>query len=261
MIRTFLTAVLLCAFAIPAAAQTETSEKEPRRVRVGLGPQLAPSFPGSRDHSVRPYWDLSIARGDTPFDYEAPDETFGLPLLKTGDFEFGPALNLENARRRKRVGAPVDEVGTTLEAGGFTQVWLTPALRIRAEARQGVNGHRSLVGAVGADYVIREGDKWLLSLGPRVSLSDRGYQTAYFGVNVREATASGLPLYRPRAGVHAAGAIAGMHYALGDRWGIMAFAKYDRLVGDAGRSPLIRTFGKRDQLSGGLGLTYTFGRR
>ncbi|MES2989526.1 MAG: MipA/OmpV family protein [Pseudomonadota bacterium] len=259
MIRTFFSAAILCALTTPALAQDEPA-KEPRRSRVGLGAQLAPSFPGARDHSVRPYWDIAVARGDKPFEYEAPDETFGLPLVKTGDFEFGPSLSFESARRRSKVGAPVDEVGFSVEAGGFAQFWVTPALRVRAEARQGITGHKSLVGAVGADYVARDGDKWLFSIGPRVGLSDRGYQQAYFGVNPREATATGLPLYRPKAGVHAVGALAGMHYAIGNRWGVMAFAKYDRLVGDAGRSPMIRAYGKRDQLSGGVGLTYTFGK-
>ncbi|RYD91487.1 MAG: MipA/OmpV family protein [Sphingomonadales bacterium] len=259
MTRIYLSAALLCALAIPAFAQDEPA-KEPRRVRVGLGPQLAPSFPGSRDHKVRPYWDLAITRGDKPFEFEAPDENFGFPILKTGGLEIGPSLSLESARRRKKVGAPVDEVGTTFEAGGFAQLWLTPALRVRVEARQGVNGHRSLVGAVGADYVMRDGDKWLVSIGPRLSLSDRGYQRAYFGVNPREAAATGLSVYRPKAGAHAAGVVAGTHYALDERWGVMAFAKYDRLIGDAGRSPMIRAYGKRDQISGGVGLSYTFGR-
>ncbi|RYY25432.1 MAG: MipA/OmpV family protein [Sphingomonadales bacterium] len=260
MTRTIFTAALLCAISAPAFAQSEAPPKEPVRVRVGLGAQLSPSFPGSRDHSVRPYWDLSIARGDTPFEYEAADEPFGFPLIKTGGFEFGPAINLESSRRRKDVGAPIDEVGFSVEAGGFAQLWVAPGLRVRAEARHGITGHKSLVGSLGADYVARDGDKWQFAIGPRVSLSDRGYQQAYFGVSPRVATATGLPQYRPKAGVHAVGAIAGMHYALGDRWGVMAFAKYDRLVGDAGDSPMIRTYGKRDQLSGGLGLTYTFGR-
>jgi len=254
-------AALLClACSAPAFAQSEPPEKEPVRVRVGLGAQLAPSYPGAADHSVKPYWDFAIARGSEEFDYEAPDENFGFPVLGAAGIEFGPSINVESARRRKDVGAPIDEVGTTVEVGAFAQYWLAPALRLRAEARQGIGGHRSLVGAVGADYVARDGDKWLVSIGPRLSLSDRGYQTAYFGVNPREASVTGLPVYRPKAGVHAVGAVAGMHYALGNRWGVMAFAKYDRLVGDAGRSPIVRAYGKRDQLSGGLGLTYVFGK-
>jgi outer membrane protein len=38
----------------------------------------------------------------------------------------------------------------------------------------------------------------------------------------------------------------------------MAYAKYDRLSGDAADSPVVRELGSRSQLSGGLGITYTF---
>jgi outer membrane protein len=39
---------------------------------------------------------------------------------------------------------------------------------------------------------------------------------------------------------------------------MQAYARYERLVSDAGRSPLIRTYGSRDQISAGLALSYTF---
>lgn len=250
--------------ACPALAQTEApapAPKEPLRVRVGLGAQVAPKFPGSDDSGIKPFWDFAITRGSKPFDFEAADESFGFPVFRVSGVEVGPAISLESSRRRRDVGAPMDEVGTTVEVGGFVQYWLTPAARIRTEVRKGLGGHRSWTGSVSADYVIRDGDKYVFALGPRVTLSDRDYQTAYFGVNSREAAAVGLPAYRPAGGVHAIGATTGMTYSLSNRWGLVGYAKYDRLVGDAGRSPFIRTYGKRDQFSAGLGLTYTFGRR
>ena len=146
-------------------------------------------------------------------------------------------------------------------AGGFVQFWLSDSFRIRAEGRKGIGGHRSLVGSFGADFVARDGDKYVFSIGPRVSLSDRDYQAAYFGVNPGEAARTGLPVHRPGSGVHAVGVTSGMTYSLNERWGLVGYVKYDRLVRDAARSPFIRAFGKRDQISGGLGLTYTFGRQ
>ena len=46
--------------------------------------------------------------------------------------------------------------------------------------------------------------------------------------------------------------------AVGGDQGLIGFAQYERLVGDAGKSPIIKEFGSRNQLSGGLGLSYTF---
>ena len=62
------------------------------------------------------------------------------------------------------------------------------------------------------------------------------------------------------APISAVGAAAGYIKQLTPRWGIYSYARYDRLVGDAAASPIVRRFGSRDQISGGLALTYTFGR-
>jgi outer membrane protein len=50
----------------------------------------------------------------------------------------------------------------------------------------------------------------------------------------------------------------GVTYALNNRWGLFGFARYERLLGDAAKSPIVRELGSRNQLSGGIGLNYTF---
>lgn len=255
------TAVMLIAatlVAVPAAAQD--GDKPPLRTRVGLGAQLVPSFPGSDRISVRPFAELSRTRGDVPFAFEAPDESADFALFQDERFAIGPAINFEGKRRRSQVGGVLSEVGFTVEAGGFVQYAFTPAFRIRAEGRKGLGGHRGWIGQVGADYVARDGDKWLFSLGPRVTLSDRRYQRAYFDISPADALASGLPVYRSRGALQAVGAVAGYSRQFTPRWGVLSYARYDRLVGDAADSPVVDRFGSRNQLSGGLALTYTFGR-
>lgn len=244
---------------VPSLAQAQENE-EPRRVRLALGPQLVPSYPGSDEHALRPLIDISQTRGDRPFAFEAADENAAIPLIRTGGFAFGPSFNIEGSRRREEVDAPIDEVGTTIELGGFAQAWLTPQLRAHVELRQGVTGHRGLVSNLNLDYVVRDGDRWLFSLGPRVSLSDGKYQRAYFSVDARESAATGLPQFRPGGGVHAVGASATGLYQLTERWGVYGYVKYDRLVDDAADSPITRAYGSRNQVSGGLSLSFTFNR-
>lgn len=259
MIRYLLPAALLAA--LPAHAQEEAKpQKEPLRVRVGLGAQIVPKFPGAPDTKISPYPDFAIARGSEAFEFEAPDEPFGFPVVRAKGIEIGPSVTFEGKRRRADMGSAMDEVGFSLETGAFVQLWLAPSVRARVEARRGVSGHRSWVGSAGVDYVVRDGDKYVFSIGPRVNLSDAGYQRVYFGVNAGEAARTGLPVYRPDGGVHSVSAIAGGHYSLGGRWGLVGYVRYDRLVGDAADSPFIAAHGSRDQGSAGLGLTYTFGR-
>ena len=80
------------------------------------------------------------------------------------------------------------------------------------------------------------------------------------GVAPADAVPSGLPAYDPGGGIHAYGATASAITQFSPRWGLSAYAKYDRLTGDAADSPIVLTYGSRDQISFGAGLTYTFGR-
>lgn len=262
MNRSLLAAAALAASltALPALAQEDDAPREPRRWRVALGPQVVPAYPGADKVSIGPLIDVSRTRGDTPFEFEAADESFAIPIVNSQGFAFGPAINLEGKRKRSEVGANIDEVGFTVEAGGFVQYWFSPSLRAHVEVRQGINGHKGLVSNAGFDFVARDGDRWLFSLGPRVSLSNEKYQDAYFRVTPREAAATGLRQFEPDgAGIHAVGASATAIYQLTDRWGVYGYAKYDRLVADAARSPIVREFGSRDQFSGGAAVTFTFG--
>ena len=43
----------------------------------------------------------------------------------------------------------------------------------------------------GADFVARDGDNWLFSIGPRVTWSSNRYQDAWFGVAPLDAGATG----------------------------------------------------------------------
>jgi outer membrane scaffolding protein for murein synthesis (MipA/OmpV family) len=90
-------------------------------------------------------------------------------------------------------------------------------------------------------------------------LTDGRYQRAYFGVTPAAAATSGLPAYRPGGGVSAVGVAVGGLVQLDQRWGLAAFARYDRLMGDSGRSPIARGPGSRNQPSVGLGISYVFG--
>lgn len=252
-----LSAIILASLiSMPALAQ---ESQEPRKVRIALGAQAVPSYPGADNFSIRPLFDISMARGDDLYEFEAPDESFGFPLVRTGDLSFGPALNLEGSRTADDVGTALPKVGFTVEAGVFAQYSLSDDFRLRGEVRRGLGGHEGWIGNFGADYVARQGDDWLLSVGPRVTFVDDNYASAYFSVAPEDSAASGLPAYSAGGGVHSAGATVGYLRQLTPRWGIYSYAKYDRLVGDAADSPIVRQYGSRDQLSGGLALSYTFG--
>lgn len=248
------TALASAAFALflatPASAQTIT---------IGAGAQTYPKYPGADSYGINPLPIFGFRREDSPMTFEAPDDGIGIGLLgRDSTFNVGPAVRFQGKREEDDVGAPVGDVGFTVEAGGFVEVYPIRNFRLRTELRQGLGGHKGLVGDIGADLIVRDENTYIFSIGPRARWADSDYHQAYFGVTPTAAIATGLPVDTPGSGFYAVGAQAGITYRLGRRWGLQGYAGYDRLVGDAADSPIVRAFGSRDQFSGGLGLFFEF---
>ena len=243
---------------LPAWGAAEAQESPDLRVRVGAGAQLVPEFPGADSTNLSPLFHVNIARGTNEFSLGAPDDSPSVAVVSSDGFSFGPAGNIQWKRKQSEVGAPVGNVSTTFEAGAFAQYEAKDSFRFRAELLKGINGHKGVLGSLGVDKIWRDGDRYVVSLGPRLLFSDGRYQRAYFGVSPAASLASGLPAYRPGSGVYAVALTGGASYQLNSRWGLFGFARYERLMGDAARSPIVRELGSRNQLSGGIGLNYTF---
>lgn len=252
------------AAAVAALAGTAAAAQEGSDVRIatiGAGVQAVPRYPGARKDEIIPLPRFLLDRPGEPMRFRAADQGIGFGLLsRDSAIDIGPAVQLRASRRAGRdVPAGVPGVGFTVEAGGFIQAMIGDAFRIRGEGRQGIGGHKGAVLDLSADAIVRAaGDSTIFSFGPRLRLSDGRYQRAYFGVTPGAALAAGLPVYTPGAGIHSAGVSSTITQKLGGPWGVYAYAGYDRLIDDAGRSPLVRRYGRRDELSGGLALTYSF---
>jgi MipA family protein len=250
----------LLAFALLLPAWSAASAQNSRdiRVRVGAGAELRPQYPGADHDKIGPLFALSFAHGTDPFKFKAPDDSAGLALLSGSNFSFGPVANLVGIRRDVDVGAPVGKVPATVEVGLFAGFRPSSSFRVRAEVLQGIGGHKGMRSQLGFDRIWRDGDRYVFSIGPRLLIADSRYERAYFGVTPAASLASGLPTYRPGGGVYGVAAASGLSVQLDSRWGLFGYARYERLVGDAARSPIVRQFGSRDQLSGGIGLSYIF---
>ena len=245
-------------FSVAAQDSSGGSEKAPLHVRAALGPQLLPDYPGADELQFAPLIDVAVARGDELYEFEAPDESFGRAIITAGGFSLGPAFSFEGSRKPEDVGTALPEVDWTLELGAFAQYEFGENFRLYSELRKGVNGHEGWAALGGADVIFRDRNEWLFSLGPRVTWTDDTYQDAFFSIAPADAAPSGLPAFDAGGGIQAVGATASFVYQLSEQWGLYGYAKYDRLVGDPADSPIVRQYGSRDQIAGGLALTYTF---
>ena len=241
--------------AFPAAAE----EGDGWLLTLGAGARIAPKYPGADNYGFLPLPIVGLRREGRPLPFEAADEGFGVGLLGSqSPVDFGPSLRFRNKRQQEDVGAPVGDVSATIEAGAFAQAYLGDNFRLRAEGRRGIGGHDGWVGDLLADFLIRDRDTYVFSIGPRARWGDNRFHDAYFSVTPAVAAATGLPAYDAGSGFNAVGVSSSLTYMLDRSWGVYGFAGYDRLIGDAADSPIVRTYGSRNQYSAGLGLFYTF---
>lgn len=254
----YIQAVLGAASIVTGSSPAVAQDEENIRVRVGLGGQSVPKFIGADRNEWAPLWDVAVKRGTGPFDFEAPDDSFDITLVSMQGFSAGPVANLQGGRTNSEAGAPLGKLPKTFEAGGFVQYQASKSVRLRAEFRKGIGGHEGIVAGLGADHVWSKGDRYLISIGPRLLLADARFQRAWFGVDAAASGASGLKGYRPGGGPYAIAATSGFNYQFSQAVGLFGFARYERLLGDAAKSPLVRQLGSSTQLSAGAGISYTF---
>lgn len=254
----------LASLAHPAAAQQPFSFLSGEWLVTFKGNVVAlPSYPGASDMSVLPYPSLSLRRAGTPESYSAPDDTISFALYDAGWLKAGPAGRFVGARRAKdhRELVGLRDIDWTLEAGAFAEFWPTEKLRTRAELRYGFHGHRGIVADFGADWVERFG-AWTISGGPRLRVGSDRYMASYFSVSPAEALINTrVSPFDAKSGIASAGLAAAVTYKWSEQWRTTVHGRWDRLTGDAGRSPIPTQLGSRNQFTVGATLAYTFSMR
>lgn len=221
---------------------------------------VAPRFEGTRSYGPTLFPGLSIRKPGQPWKFGAPDDGFGFAVIDTEWLQFGPVARLRAERDSSDVKRfrGMDDIKFAIEPGAFLEVYPLSFLRVRGELRRGVRGHSGLVGNVAAD-VIERYDRVTVSVGPRLELGDHSFMDTYFGVSGSEAAKNGhVTPYKADGGVKSVGAAAAATYDWTPSWSTTAFARYNRLTGDAARSPIARKIGTKDAFTLGLGLAYSF---
>lgn len=232
-------------------------------VTVNAKGVMSPKYTGSASYGFVGYPTLSFRRPGAPEKWSSPDDSISLALYETERLSIGPALAYRGGRYSKD--APelsgIHKPRWSLEGGVFADVWLAPnRLRLRAELRRGMRNRDGVNGSLGADYVHRFG-QFTFAFGPRLKFGNDTFMRNQFGVTVNDQMANPrYAAYQPKADLYAVGAYGSATYKQNEHWSYTVHAGYDRLRGDAGRSPIIRSSsGSRDQWTIGAIISYTFG--
>lgn len=230
-------------------------------VTVSANVRAEPRFPGSDRLSLSGFPSLGFRRVGEPERFAAPDDGLSFSFLDSPYLRLGAVARYESGRyfaddRKNLFG--LRDVKWSVEPGAFVEVWPVEWLRARAEVRYGFNGFNDVVGNLGMDGVARFGG-FTVSLGPRLAFGGDGFTNAYFSVTPLESALNGLVApFRARGGLTSAGALGAVTYRWSEQWATTVYAGYDRLTGDAARSPITRRLGSEDQFKVGAKLSYSF---
>jgi outer membrane protein len=238
-------------------------------VRIGLGPGIYPDFEGSRHSSIHAVPVISARIRDIV------DITNNEIKVTAFNHLFAPAVNSDKAGGALRFGPLISinfgrseddspdlrgmgDVGTSFELGGFVS-YLLANDRFRARLRQDVaGGHKGAT--LQLDYThtfIRSGR---MSLSGTLGLDggSAAYMKSFFGITPLQAAASGLPTYHAGTGFKDANAGLNGSYVISDNWSIFANIGYERLIGSAANSPLIKLRGSANNVSATTFAVYGF---
>lgn len=246
------------------AVATDGKPVNPARwiVTVGASVEYGSKFEGARTSGFGFMPSFDIRSADEPEGMSAPDDNIDYTLLTLGALELGPVIGFRSGRDHSDDKAFVGlrHISFTVDGGMFAQYWPIPdRLRVRAEVRQAFNNSGGLVADLSAD-VFQRYDKFLFSVGPRLSIADSTYMRNAFGVTEDEARHNHrVEAYTPGGGIKSYGIVAATTYSFSDAWSVQLFGRYDRLAGDAAESPVVPRLGSKDQKAVGITWNYSFG--
>jgi outer membrane protein len=243
--------------AMPSAPQGQRSPYQPYDIvlEIGGGGGMKPAYEGSKDYAFSPMVVVALHYLRLP--------SFGVVKdgsVKTEGLSIGPSFRYLS----ERVSADhaelrgLNDVDASFELGGKVS-YTFGMFRPWVAVRYGFGGHDGIVGETGVDLIMRPMTAVEVTLGPRASFANSEYMRAYFGVTPLESVRSGLAAYNPGSGIKSAGAEFGARYEFTPQWAVLGTLTYERLIGDAADSPIVKRGGEENQLTAKIGISYKFG--
>jgi outer membrane protein len=252
-----LSRLALCAAAVSFLASSASAEEANKRqyvIDLGAGLAAQPRYPGSDETILVPYPLFVLGRIFVPGIGQIEEED-GLRRLSVY-----PSFNFIGKRESSDSNEleGMEDVDWALEAGigvAYRHDWI----RGFVEVRQGFNGYSGQVAQFGLDVIASPTEDLEVLAGPRLGWGSDGYMDTYFGITSKEAADS--PNYDKSfdagAGFSSVGLAASARYNLTDKWKLHLLGGWDRLIGDAADSPIVKQ-GSENQFYGGAGVTYQF---
>ncbi len=228
-------------------------------LRAGVGMGLLPDYIGSDEYGLRVV-PLLEARYGQRLRIDGGLVTYA--VVKKGNFEAGPLLNLAFGRSESRspVLRGIRDIDTVFETGAFVR-YRSKVGMVSIDFRQALGDELGQSIRLTAGHGIYQSGKFSAIAAVRARwLSDRGMQR-HFGVTPADSATSefGLPAFAASSGVSDVNLNLVGSYHVTDRTRFVGLISAGHLVGDAADSPLVTgSNGSAFQTTVGLGFMTQF---
>lgn len=277
MRRFFLLICCLISFSFEAFAQDKQRRGPPPvddggwSLYVGAGAFSAPTYTGDDKHNISAVPFLRLTKGDVFF--ASVQEGVGITAIDSGGFKAGPLAQLDFGRdgdgsspfrvagERTTDLEGFEKIDFTIALGAFAEFEFAKDMSIKAKVGKALGSHDGATGQLGLDYsprIMGIGPPLFVNIGPSIKYGNSDYMQAFFGVTGNQSIATGLSAFQADGGIQSVGVGGSLLMPLSYTAGLTLFGSYDRLTGDAAKSPLVIERGSRDQLFGGAAIAYKF---
>ena len=265
MLKRILLATALCT-AVAATAQGALAQDDNPAdwsFTLGAGAMYASDYEGSDDYEVSPVPVVEVSWRDrvwlTTTDgvglFASPLKTEALRVDLGVEYDFGRKEDDNEALKGlgDLKGGAVGVVKFGYEIGD---------IEFGLKLDRDISGDRDgLAATAEAEYGVDlfSGHGWF-SVTPHLTWADDEYMDNTFGITAAQAarSARGYAPYNAGAGLKDAGIAFGLSYQITDSIQAVGQIDYGRLLGDAADSPLVDREGSANQVSGVLGVSYSW---
>lgn len=231
---------------------------------VIVGAATAPEYEGSSDNTFVPIVAGRINDNNRYLSFEGP--TIRANVIESKWLEFGPVVNVTTKRGRDINSLPVSRLGRikdAVEVGAFVAtsraIHGNDRIRFAVQAVQDVSSvHKGWLGGAQLSYDAAVNSKLCVLTNLSASYVNAEYSRTYFTVSGPGSASSGLAAFNAKAGIKDLGGSMTVRYTLSERWSVIGFGAYKKLVGSFANSPIIKDAGSPNQFVGALGVGFSF---
>ncbi len=227
--------------AAPLQGQDQQYEQsEDWSICVGALGIYKPAYEGSDDYELKGFPIIDITLRDTFF--LNAKKGLGAYVWNRNDFKLGLSVGYTFGRDEDD-SSDLKGLGD-IDSGATANVlfkWTTGAVALDARYEEQITGQDTGFQVhLGLGYDLRIAEKIILKPLIRTTYASSDYMEEYFGISPSQSTRSGMSVYDASSGFKSLGFQVMATYILDRHWGIQAGAGYDRLVGEAADSPVVK---------------------